>query len=146
MKRLDALGAGATGLVLFGLAVASQFVSVTYGGGGAKPPPVRVEESADRRRLQLVEGAIPVLRLSGTHYEIGRQHGALLKEQIRFLHREYFEAVVVPSIGRENLRDWVKSVEPHISEHYQEELRGLAAGSGLTYEQVLLVNTCIDKL
>ena len=135
-----------TGLVLFGLAVASQFVSVTYGGGGAKAPPVRREAGADRWRLQLVEDAIPVLRLSGTHYEIGRQHGALLKKQVRFLYREYFEAVAVPPIGRKNLEAWAKSVEPHIPKHYKEEMRGLAAGSGLTYEQVLLVNTCTDKL
>jgi len=135
-----------SGLLLFGLAVGSLFVQATYGDAPA-PPPLRVEglSAADRGRVRLVDG-IPVLRLSGTPFEIGRQHGAILAPQIRFLEKEYVEAMVAPAVGgKGKLLDWARSVEKFIPEAYRQELKGIAAGAGMSYERVLVANTMVDR-
>ncbi len=146
MKR-SILQAVVAGVLLLGLAAASQFVAFTYGAGGTKPPrvvpadvPVR-----DRARIRIVEG-VPVARVSGTPFEMGRQHGVLFRKQIHFLYREYFEALAVPAVGRAELTRWAKKVEPFIPQHLREELRGLAEGCGMTYDKTLLINAMVDRL
>jgi len=134
------------GLLLFGLAVGSLFVQATY-GGAPTPPPLRLEglPAADRARVQVVDG-IPVIRLSGTPYAMGRQHGAILRQQIRFLETEYVEAMVAPAVGgKEKLLDWARTVEKFIPEAYRQELKGIADGAGMTYERVLVANTMVDR-
>jgi hypothetical protein len=141
------LQAGAVGLLLLALAIASQSVGATYGAGGPPPPATRAEEvpTPERSRLTNV-GGIPVVRLSGSHYEMGRQHGAILKRQILFLLEEYFEGFAVPIVRQENLDKWTAEVEPFIPKHLKEEMRGLAEGAGLEYRRVLQVNTMVDRL
>jgi hypothetical protein len=134
------------GLLLFGLAVGSLFVQATY-GDAPTPPPLDLETipPADRGRVQIVDG-IPVVRLSGTPYEIGRQHGTIFARQIRFLETEYVEAMVAPAVGgKGKLLDWARSVERFIPEVYRQELKGIAAGAGMTYESVLVANTMVDR-
>ena len=146
MTKPARLGPGfLAGFIIFSLTVASQFVAATYGGAAAPPPvlPAAVPE-ADRGRLRIV-GGIPVARLSGTPREMGRQHGVIFKEQIRFLYREYCEAMVMRAVGREKLEAWAKSTEPFIPEAYKEEMRGIAESVGFSYEKVLLCNTMVDR-
>jgi hypothetical protein len=133
--------------ILFAIVVAAQFVSATYGEGGTEPPPITPEDApeADRGRVRIVDG-IPIVRLSGTPREIGRQHGALLKHQLNYLRREYFEALAVPLVGRERLRSWGDEVEEFIPEKYREELKGLAEGAGISYRDALRVNAMVDRL
>ena len=135
----------ATGGTLLALGVLSLFVSATWGDGPV-PPPVRVEDAPEavRGRLRLV-GSVPLLRLSGTPREMGLQHGAALKPQIRFLYHEYYEAMVKRLVGETDLKAWAKETEPFIPEAYREEMRGLAEGCGLPYEEVLVVNTMLDR-
>ena len=135
------LHAAATGLLLLGLAVGSQFVRATYGEGGPQPPPVR----AQGKRVERTDG-VPLIRLTGTPYEMGRQHGKLLKDQIAFLHREFLDAMVIPAVGREALGEWATSVEGFIPKAYREELRGLADGAGMPYREILVANTMLDRL
>jgi predicted choloylglycine hydrolase len=135
----------AAGGVSLALAALSFFVSATY-GDGPTPPAVRVADAPEavRPRLRLV-GAVPVLRLSGTPREMGFQHGAALKPQIHFLYHEYYEAMVKRVVGEADLKAWARETEPFIPEPYREEMRGLAEGCGLPYEEVLLVNTMVDR-
>jgi len=141
---------GATGLLLALLAVVSHLVGLTYGANVPAPPPVRTGDLADlpaetRDRLRIVDG-VPVLRLRGTPREIGRQHGRLLRRQIRFLTKEFYEAFCLKLVGEQGIREWTKQVLPHIPEHYREEIRGIAEGAGLPEETVLRVNCIIDRL
>lgn len=132
-------------MVLLPLVALSLFVSATW-GDGPLPPPVRAEAvpEAVRGRLQLV-GSVPVLRLSGSPRDMGFQHGTALKPQIRFLYHEYYEALVKRVVGEEDLRAWAKETEPFIPERYREEMKGLAEGADLPYEEVLVVNTMVDR-
>lgn len=146
MRRRHHFLAGLATLALFALSVGSLFVASTYGGDAPAPPViVRAEIPAGvRDRVRLVDG-VPVLHVRGTPYEMGRQHGAALKDQIRFLAKEYCDAMIVRAVGRRNLEEWADAVEKYIPAPYREEMRGLAEGAGMTYREVLLVNTMVDR-
>jgi predicted choloylglycine hydrolase len=135
------------GAVLLVLTLGSLAVRNLYGAGDTEPPP-RVDPSkapeADRARVRFA-GKVPVIRLSGTPYEMGRQHGALLAAQLAYLYDEYFEAMIVKAVGRAELEKWAREVEPHIPAALKEEMRGIADGSGRTYKSVLLANTMVDR-
>jgi len=135
------------GLILLGLALAAQLAGATYGAAAPPPPPIRAEplSASDRGRLRIVEG-IPVLRLAGTPREMGRQHGRILRRQIRYLQKEYFEAMLVKVVGRRNLEQWTRAVEPYLPAEMREEMEGLAEGSGLSYRDILHINTMTDRL
>lgn len=134
-----------TGVSLLALASLTFLIRATY-GDAPQPPPVRAEDAPEavRDRLRLVE-SVPVLRLSGTPREMGFQHGAALKAQIHFLYREYYEAMVRRLVGDTKLRAWARDVEPFIPADYKEEMQGLAEGCGLPYEEILVVNTMVDR-
>jgi isopenicillin-N N-acyltransferase like protein len=87
-----------------------------------------------------------VARLCGTSYEMGYQHGVLLKDKVNIL----IDAVLYGKVGeltiplpadyRENLdKAWVRS-SPFIPKRYKEEMRGLAAGCGRTLYEVQRAN------
>ena len=134
----------AVGLVLFLLAVGSETVRLTYGAGGATPPGVRAA-SAPGGRLVVID-RVPVARLKGTPFEVGRAHGALFRSQIRFLHKEYFRVLAVRALGEAEIERWTRAVEPFIPDHLKQEMRGIAEGSGLPYREILQVNCMIDRL
>jgi predicted choloylglycine hydrolase len=134
-----------TGLVLLAVTSSSLFVAATW-GDGPLPPAVRTDDAPEavRDRLRIVD-SVPVLRVSGTPREMGFQHGAALRRQIHFLHAEYYEAMVKRLVSEPELREWAQATEPFIPERYREEMRGLAEGCGLPYEQILIVNTMLDR-
>jgi len=123
--------------------VLSQLIQATYGDAAPTPPPVAPAEGS--KGLRIVDG-IPVARLRGSAREMGRLHGELFKEQIAFLHREYFDALAVKVLGRPAIDAWAKGCEPFIPEEMREEMRGLAEGAGLPYETVLASNCVTDRL
>ena len=134
-----------TGGLLLALSSSSLFVAATW-GDAPTPPPVRAEDvpEAVRDHLYLVD-SVPVLRLQGTPHEMGYQHGVALKRQIHFLYAEYYKAMIERLVGETDLHRWAKETEPFIPEEYREEMRGLAKGSGLPYEEILAVNASIDR-
>jgi isopenicillin-N N-acyltransferase like protein len=87
-----------------------------------------------------------VLHLKGTPYELGYQHGKLLDE----LARNNIMSIVdnQSEIGKSEeyqmykmLRDGMhERLLPHIPKAYIEEMKGLAEGCGLRYEDVLIAN------
>ena len=88
--------------------------------------------------LELVDG-YAVLHLKGTPYEMGYQHGALLKEHVQNnLHNMLVvKAKEAPTVEigpltltvRDAIEMILKIEEPYIPERYFDELAGLAAGA-----------------
>jgi len=136
-----------TGLTVFLLTAVSIFVKVTYGQSGSPPPPLRVDSLAPelRARIHLADG-LPVVHLSGSPREMGRQHGAILGDRIRHLLRVYIHEFAFGVVSEESCRAWASAAEPHIAEHHIEEIRGLAEGANISYEDALLINTVVDRL
>jgi len=145
-ERPARLGLGVVaGLLLLGLSVGSWFIRASYAAGD--PPAVEPADVPEehRDRLRIVEG-IPVVRLSGTPYEMGYQHGKILDKQIRHLYYEYFEKMVVPLVGGQSgLKKWAEKVKPFIPPHLLEEMRGLADAMGRSFEEALYANVSIDR-
>jgi hypothetical protein len=80
---------------------------------------------------------VKILHLSGSHYEMGFQHGYLLQDEIEMNYRTVF------SLDDEGIYDailglWNDSVRNHIPQDYLYELEGLANGSGQDFEDVVV--------
>ena len=110
-----------------------------------------------------------LVRLTGTPYDRGLQHGQALQSKIKSFYTTLLTASLFPYLGREQpdiatllteyskeryqngnfayelLLDNAKSLERSIPLAAREELRGIADGSGLTYDQILVLNTFVDS-
>lgn len=104
--------------------------------------------------LEIVDGA-KVLHLKGTPYEMGYQQGVLLKDeihsQVRFLldvkAREFSEGLKFDLSGLRVKPDpkalitmIAQAQRAFVPERFHEELRGLADGSGVPLEEVIICN------
>ncbi len=87
---------------------------------------------------ELGGGAYPVklLRLSGSPYEIGMQHGRAVKEQIQSLLARLHEIASTMDMPMEFLDNAYIAMEPYIPERYRDEMRGLAEGAEVSLEDV----------
>ncbi len=121
--------------------------------GRAEPPPTR-----------------ELLVLTGTPYERGLQHGTKLKSKIHSFYTRMLTASLLPYLGREQpdiqslltvygtgayqngnfahqlLVDSAKGIEASLPSEAREEMKGIADGSGLPYEDVLVLNTFTDSV
>ncbi|MBD3673179.1 MAG: peptidase C45 [Planctomycetaceae bacterium] len=89
--------------------------------------------------LERIDG-YPVLHLKGTPYEMGYQHGALLKEDVRenmeyLVHDKGSMKLVdfgpVKVTPQQLIATILRIQEPHVPQKFFDELDGLADGSGL---------------
>ena len=107
---------------------------------------------------------------AGTHYEMGLQHGRLLGDKMKHIYTRFLTMSVLPYLTREQpfisdffsyykedkflegrfgyeiLKEAALSMEGHIPKIYRDEIRGLAEGSGVPYEEALILNTFLDSL
>ena len=98
--------------------------------------------------LEEVDG-YPVLHLKGAPYELGYQHGVLMKERVRsnlgnILKLGEEESLVevgpVKMKPADAIRTIVKIQEAFVPQKYFQELRGLADGAGLELDDVRIAN------
>lgn len=88
---------------------------------------------------------VRVLHLVGTPEEMGYQHGVLLRDEIRSamagLYRE-----TVPNAGYPPfvLARYARWVDAHLPKEYRLEMRGIALGAGVSYSDIVLLNTIED--
>ena len=90
----------------------------------------------------------PVLHLKGSPYEMGYQHGVLLKESVRenlqnVINSKRASALEVAGITVKPrwIIDMLPVIQsPYTPNWYQEELKGVAAGSGLKLSEVEAAN------
>ncbi|HDN51178.1 MAG TPA: hypothetical protein ENG06_05330 [Thermoplasmatales archaeon] len=76
---------------------------------------------------------IKILHLTGSHYEMGYQHGMLLKNETQQNLRAYLYNSPVPY---EDLLDMWNETKPYIPDEYIQEMQGLADGAGISMEEV----------
>jgi len=84
-----------------------------------------------------------VLHLEGSAYDIGYQHGSLLKDQIARNVDRFIDKNLPPNPTPAVIAQFLSvlpQVIPHIPAELIEEMHGLADGSGLPYEKIVLVN------
>ena len=87
------------------------------------------------------------LHLQGSPYEMGRQHGALLKPLIGDLINIYLTAIHrFRRLSRRKLLAKARLLEPFVAPELVEEMRGIAAGAGVSYDDILLGHTFLESL
>lgn len=109
-----------------------------------------------------------VIHLHGDGYQRGLQHGQRLRHRIRAFYTRLLTVALFPNLGREQppiaeflqryqgptyqngnfsyqvLLEMAETVEAELPADVREEIRGIADGCGLTYDQVLVLNTFAD--
>lgn len=113
-------------------------------------PAVTAEESSlfkegksGSSNLKMVSG-IPVVTLEGTHEEIGRDYGVLLKEPIRMLWNGYIKVSASLSGGTARLSRESMRMDPHIPERFRKEMRALAEAIDEEYANIVACNAFPD--
>lgn len=98
--------------------------------------------------LERIDGYL-VLHLKGTPYQMGYQHGTLLKDHARANLRYLLEVkgdTDLVEVGplrlkpRQAIETIIKVQKPFVPTKYFEELRGLADGAGMPLEDVQVTN------
>jgi len=127
------------------LTVALRLLSETVPPLGPPTGQRRVVAREGNGRLEMIDGT-RVLILKGTPEEMGRQHGALLKQEIRDLVDHILYGVGVGSSfekGRwffEEIESAQQRLAPFTDARYVREMDALADAAGLRREEVRLAN------
>ena len=137
MGRLTRLVLILTVATVSGWPAAPRIVGPAGGRGNTIPPAV-VEN----------HGHLTVLRLRGTPYEMGYQHGAAQRVAIRrWVNEEVYGRTVLSSEQSHGiLLAHARQLEGALPAEIRRELRGIADGSGLPYEDILLLNLVLNRL
>jgi len=100
-----------------------------------RPSETRIIKKFGKGELRIIEG-IPFLKLSGSYYEMGEQYGTLLKEEFQKI---YHEMSPYKNLWLNKLPDDVhESLEKLTNNDLVQQLKGMAAASGLPYRDLLL--------
>jgi hypothetical protein len=119
---------------LFLLPVSSVENSVTTNEGNVATVNMEI---LDGGWLEERDG-VKILHVSGTNYEMGYQHGYLLKDEIEQNYRAIFCNDVNGETYNFILDVWNTEIKFHIIQEYIDEIQGLADGSGMTVDDVIV--------
>ena len=117
----------------------------------AEEPPAPTEEGKGEGMLQLVDefgegklyraNGIPVLQLSGTFSEMGRQYGSLLKPELNDFYAKIQESA--SPAQKQALAEFVDEISSGYGERQLEVFRGMASTSGLSVTQLLTLDQSV---
>jgi predicted choloylglycine hydrolase len=105
--------------------------------------PAYAESTVANGSLKLVDG-VPVVRIWGTARERGTALGQLVKPQVEALYNHYLADHIASNGGEAFYLKAAEAFEPHLTETWREEIRGLADAIGRTYEEVRLAQVFLD--
>lgn len=97
--------------------------------------------------LEEVNGVL-VLHLRGSPYEMGYQHGVLLKEQVQENGQKYLYDTIIGKWGfsYDYLFSCSNTMKPYIPQEYKDEMQGLADGADVPYTDILILHTHLDAI
>jgi hypothetical protein len=84
-------------------------------------------------------GPVSVLQLHGTHYEMGRQYGMLLKDDLNAAYNLLI-ATCSPSFSYDRMKQIADNVYGRYPQQYQDVIIGMAETSGLGLEKQTILN------
>lgn len=91
--------------------------------------PATVADQSAGTLIPVGHGGLTVLRVTGTPYEMGFQHGQALSEPIRRVLRRYADLAGSRWDKIVNFEQATENPEPYLGARELEELRGIAAGA-----------------
>ncbi len=142
---------------VFLIAYSLPLIAVFTGCASPQAPRGPILATVPLGRMAWVD-AFPVLYLSGSPYEIGYQHGSMLRPRVResvanasaFIRREVKIPLVGGWMARRKLQQAWRQLAPFVPRDYLEEMEGLSDGAGIplaTLQQIhalpeLMATTC----
>ncbi|MEX2285519.1 MAG: C45 family autoproteolytic acyltransferase/hydrolase [Planctomycetaceae bacterium] len=121
----------------------------TTGALDSEPAPRQTHDAATAKEATPVEQpdvaahehpGLNVLRLNGTPYEMGKQHGRAHADEIRLILRRYADLVGTKWDQHAELDAAVAEPRVYFGEQDLEELKGIADGAGVTLASVIAHN------
>ena len=105
---------------------------------------------SDNGAIKRREEGLTIVTLQGTPFEMGLQHGTLLKDEITRIHNHLTDYLSHIKRGV-----WGRTIYPFLQllvwgynlftpTEYRAELKGIARGAGLGYASILLINVLDD--
>ncbi len=88
-------------------------------------------------------GRMKIIRLQGSPYAMGREHGRLQSGEIKNVVNKYTEMLGSHGNLQQNLNSVMENLDAYFSKTGQEELRGLADGAGLPLEIIAGLNLAL---
>ena len=84
-----------------------------------------------------------ILKVSGSPFEMGYQHGLALKQKIQSNIQQYLKKTTASEDSQKTIEQFVKKlplVVPHIPLKYMDEMKGVSKGSDSSFQDILLLN------
>jgi hypothetical protein len=81
-----------------------------------------------------------VLTLTGSWRDMGRQYGALVREDLRQFYQEITEDVAARGIDKKAQLEAAKQFADGLNDNLKELMKGISATSGLSEDEVLILN------
>jgi hypothetical protein len=131
---------------LFTVLLAGMLTILAYGSAPATEP-VGTKDTALKYVSEFEggklysAGKIKVVELRGDYRQMGRQYGALLKEDLEAMHRRIGEVFVEKrKMSPSQLATIAQAIFDRYPQRYKEILYGIADTSGLGRDKVILIN------
>ncbi len=86
------------------------------------------------------QDGIKILHLNGSYYNMGYQHGLLLKDEINANFNAFCNWIVEKGYTYEELAQRWNIMEPLLPQCYIDEMNGMADASGLSFENISVLN------
>ncbi len=90
--------------------------------------------------LEIRDG-VKILHLEGSHYDMGFQHGDLLKDEIQKNLRTQMTYFDAKGWTHEKIMEKYDYMKEFLPQEYQDEIQGMVDGSGLPFEDIAVLNT-----
>lgn len=85
-----------------------------------------------------------ILHLNGSYYNMGFQHGSLLKNEIKENYRAFLN-YTKPFGWNYSFYVWLwNEIKKYIPQEYKDEMQGMADGSGISFLNISIGNIMID--
>ena len=97
----------------------------------------------DGKDVRVVNG-VRILYLDGTHKENGVKIGKSFRSRIHFLKNGYMKTFFTITGGKEKTLIKAKKMEKFIPKRFIEEMQGIATGSGISYDDILILNCFME--
>jgi hypothetical protein len=87
------------------------------------------------------QAGVKILHLNGSYYDMGYQHGFLLKEEIKESMRTQLAFFEEHGFSYERILEKGDIMNEHLPPEYKEEMQGMADGADIPFEDVVVLNT-----
>jgi hypothetical protein len=83
---------------------------------------------------------VKILHLNGSYYDMGYQHGYLLRDEIGEALRAQLTYFENKSYPYERLVEVWNVMDDYLPNEYKEEMQGMADGAGMSFEDIAVIN------